>query len=143
MATFESILDKPSSAIERPKPLPTGTYICIVKGMPRYDKSSQKQTPFVEFTLQPTTACDDVDADDLEAMGGFVNKTIKATYYLTEDSAWRLKDFLGHCQVEESGTLRQMCEHTAGCEVYATIKHEASNDGQSVFAKLGSTAAVN
>ena len=76
------------------KPLPPGTYRCTVTGMPRYDKSAKKQTPFVEFTLTPTSARDDVDKEDLAAMGGVAGKTIKATYYLTEDAAWRLKKFI-------------------------------------------------
>ncbi len=76
---FGALLDKPASDVERPKPLPQGSYHCIVKGLPRFDKSSKKFTEFVEFTLQPTSAGEDVDEEDLEAMGGIANKTIRAT----------------------------------------------------------------
>lgn len=140
---FGSILDRQSSEIERPKPLPVGTYTCVVKGLPKYDKSSKKQTEFVEFTLQPLAAGDDVDADDLEAMGGFLNKTIRATYYLTEDALWRLKDFLTHLGIEEGDmSLRQRIGEATGRQVLATIKHQASEDGEAVYAQLGKTAAV-
>lgn len=144
---FGAILDTPSHEVERPKPLPAGSYTCVVKGLPRYDKSPKKQTEFVEFTLQPLAAGDDVDADDLASMGGFANKTIRATYYITEDAKWRLKEFLDHCSIEKGDeenpiSLRQRIEATPGCQVVAHLKHEASQDGQSVFAKLGTTAAV-
>ena len=139
---FGALLDKPASDVERPKPLPQGSYHCIVKGLPRFDKSSKKQTEFVEFTLQPTEAGEDVDADDLAAMGGIANKTIRATYYITEDSLWRLKDFLAHCGIEESGSLRNMIEETPNCQVIAFIKHRASEDGKSVFAELAKTASA-
>lgn len=139
---FGALLDKPASEIERPKPLPQGSYTCVVKGLPRYDKSSKKQTEFVEFTLQPLDAGEDVDQDSLQEMGGFQNKTIRATYYITEDSLWRLKDFLSHLGIEEDGSLRTMIDQTPGRQVVAFIKHRASEDGQSVFAELGKTAPV-
>src|SRR5258707_13937544 len=138
---FSALLDKPESDVERTKPLPQGSYHCIVKGLPRFDKSSKKFTEFVEFTLQPTAAGEDVDEEDLEAMGGIANKTIRATYYITEDSLWRLKDFLVHCGIEESGSLRQMIDETPNCEVIAFIRHTAINDGQAIFAELPNTAS--
>ena len=67
---FGALLDKPASEIERPKPLPQGGYICTVKGLPKFDKSSKKQTEFVEFTLQPVEAMEDVDQEALASMGG-------------------------------------------------------------------------
>lgn len=139
---FGALLDKPASDVERPKPLPQGSYHCIVKGLPRFDKSSKKQTEFVEFTLQPMAAGEDVDEEELAAMGGIANKTIRATYYITEDSLWRLKAFLEHCGIEESGSLRQMIDETPNCEVMAFLKHEASNDGESVYATLSKTGPV-
>lgn len=144
MATpnFGALLDRPAADIERPKPLPQGSYTCVVKGLPRYDKSSKKHTEFVEFTLQPLTAGDDVDQEDLAAMGGIMNKTIRATYYVTEDSLWRLKKFLEDLGIEESGSLRSMIDEAPGRQVIAYMKHEGSDDGQAVYAKLSNTAPV-
>ena len=51
-----SILDEAPTEIDRPKPIPTGTYLCRVQGTPTYDKSSKKGTPFVQFTLKPISA---------------------------------------------------------------------------------------
>ena len=39
---FASILDEAPSEVDRPKPLPAGTYTCIVAGTPIYDKSSKR-----------------------------------------------------------------------------------------------------
>lgn len=151
---FSSILDKPATEIERPKPLPVGTYLCIIKGLPRYDKSSKKQTDFVEFTAVPHQAEPDVDKDELTAVlttiDGTVlplnSKEIKLTYYITEDAAWRLKKFLedlGFDMADESVTMRQACEQSAGQQVYVSIKHQASQDGKGVFANAGDTAKVD
>jgi len=147
---FSSILDKPASNIERPKPLPVGTYLTIIKGLPRYDSSSKKQTPFIEFTHEFIQAQDDVDAEELEALGGLRNKDgtakqMKNTFYLTEASGWRLREFLEALGFDfEDGvtTMRQAAEESANSEVYVTIRHEASDDGKSVFAKIGGVAKV-
>lgn len=143
MASFNDILDKPASEIERPKPLPQGSYLCVVRGLPRHDKSSKKQTPFVEFTLAVQAPGEDVDAEDLQSMGGADNKTIRATYYITDDALWRLKDFLGHCGIAEEGSLRQMIDDAPNAQVVAFVKHRASEDGQSVFAELAKTAPAD
>ena len=92
--TFESILDTPAAQVERPKPLPAGTYDTIVVGLPEFGESSQKKTPFARFTHKIVAAGDDVDTSELEEMGGIADKTIKNTYYTTPDALFRLTDFL-------------------------------------------------
>lgn len=152
-ASFGSILDKPASEVERPKPIPAGTYRCLIKQRPRFDKSSKKQTEFVEFQLTPLEAGDDVDENDLKAAltkgDGSVKKltdvSIRATYYLTEDALWRLKKFLmddlGIDDLEEIG-FRQGIDQALNREVIASVKHVPSDDGTAVFAQLASTAPV-
>jgi hypothetical protein len=137
MPNFSSILDKQASDIERPKPLPIGTYSCQVKGLPRFDKSSKKQTEFVEFTLSPFGVLDDVDPEALEEMGGFNGKTIKATFYITEDAAWRLKDFLVACGIDAEGkSLNEMINEAPGQSVNVYLVHEPAQDGSdAIFAR--------
>ncbi len=146
---FSSILDRPASEVERPKPLPVGTYLTTIQGLPRYDKSSKKQTDFVEFSHQLVAAMDDVDPEELEAAGGLTlkdgtAKSIKNTYYLTEDAGWRLRKFLEDCgfDFEEIESMREAVESTANREVYIQIRHEASQDGRSVYARIADTAIV-
>lgn len=141
---FGSILDRAPTEIDRPKPLPVGSYVCLVKGLPTYGESSKKKTPFVQFLLQPIAAGEDVDQEDLTAMGGFANKTIKATYYTTEDAIYRLDEFHVHCglELDPKVSRRERNEQVAGAQVVGNIKHRASEDGASVYAELGSTAAV-
>ncbi len=99
---FESILDTPASEVSRPKPVPQGTYLSMTKGLPRYDKSSKKGTPFSEYTIQLLEAQSDVDEEALnEALtkgnGDVVplrDRSIRLTFYHTPDSLWRLVKFL-------------------------------------------------
>jgi hypothetical protein len=142
---FGAILDTPSQEIERPKPLPQGTYTCVVNGLPRMDKSAKKGTEFVEFNLNILAAGEDVDEDALGEMGGIAGKSTRVTFYLTESSVWRLKKFLVDdlgIEEEDDLTLRGMISMAPGRQVLAHIKHTPSDDGTSVFANVASTAPV-
>ena len=145
--SFGSILDRAPSEIEKPKPLPTGSYTTVLVGQPRYDKSTKKQTEYVEFTHKVLAAGDDVDEDDLKTCLGDKKLTevqVKNTYYLTEGATWRLKEFLEHCgfDLDDVDSLREAVEDTAGKQVGIFINHEASQDGTSVFARIGKTFIV-
>lgn len=147
---FGSILDRAPTEVERPKPLPVGTYITQLVGLPRQDKSAKKGTEFVEFTHKILEAGEDVDTDDLQAYltapDGTKRKlsevTVKNTFYLTENSIWRLKDFLKNCGFDvddEKASLREMVEGTAGQKVGIVISHEASDDGQAIYHRVNKT----
>lgn len=138
--SFESILDTPADAVERPKPLPAGTYDAIVKGLPEHGQSSQKKTPFVRFTYAIQAAGEDVDEEELEAIGGIADKTIKDTYYTTPDSLFRLTDALENMGIELDGkTVRQGIDETPNASVRIVVGHRSSEDGQQIFAEVKRT----
>lgn len=142
---FASVLDAPASELERPKPLPVGSYTGIIAGLPRFDKSKKKQTPFVEFTIKLTSAMDDVDPAELEQMGGLVDKTMKHTLYDTPDAGYRIKEFLLNdlgLELDDSDSLRPLLDQTPNMPIGIAVIHEPSQDGQSVFARIGSTFRV-
>ena len=146
--TFGSILDRAPSEIEKPKPLPQGSYVTLLVGQPRFDKSTKKQTEYAEFTHKILSAGEDVDADALKTYLGDSKKLtdvlMKNTYYLTEGATWRLKDFLEHCGIDMDAldSLREGVEETPGKQVGIFINHEGSQDGTSVFARIGKTFVV-
>ena len=121
---FASILGEAPSEVDRPKPIPTGTYLCRVQGS-RLTTSPQKGTPFVQFTLKPISAEDDVDEEDLAEMGGLDNKTLRLTFYLTEDAVYRLDEFHEHCGIDlsEESSRRSRNDEVVNAEVRALVKH--------------------
>lgn len=148
---FAGILNRQSGDVERPKPLPIGEYTWKVKGLPNYDKSAKKGTPYVEFTCVPIAAMDSVDADDLQeslsrksGVKQLSDMVQKLTFYLTEDALWRLKEFLTNDLGIEEGekTLAAMIDEAPNSEFIGTVKHTPTNDGKGVFANIGSTAPV-
>jgi hypothetical protein len=148
---FESALDTPGNLIERPKPLPQGSYITILVGQPRIGLSSKKQTEFSEFTHKIVSAQDDVDEDKLEEYltdpegekKSLADVAVKNTYYHTKASLYRLKEFCIHLGIDvEEGTPRQWLMETPGCEVGIHIRHEPWDNGEGVSARVDRTFPV-
>lgn len=149
-ASFESILDTPTTDVERPKPLPAGTYDVIISGMPEHGESAQKKTPFVRFIYKLAAAHDDVDETELTELltdkdgnvTPLTEKTIRDTYYITPDALWRLNDVLGNMGIDveaEGQTIRQALDMTPNASLRIEIAHRASQDGQSIFAEVKRT----
>lgn len=141
---FGALLDTPSQDVHAPPTFPAGSWHWRVIGQPRFDKSSKKGTEFVEFTLKPMAALDDVDQEALNEFGSFAEKTKTATFYITEKSLFMLKDFLDACGIEDGDgiSLRHRVDEAMNSEVIGFIRHEASDDGQRVYAQFGRFAPV-
>lgn len=139
--SFESILDTPVADVQRPKPIPAGTYDCIVRGLYEEDVSTQKKTPFVRFTYAVQAAGEDVDPAELEEMGGIADKSIKDTYYTTPDALFRLTQVLENMGIEDldTKTVRQALSETPNCAIRIVVGHRASEDGQQIFAEVKRT----
>lgn len=155
MATpnLKSALDRPSSAVERPKPAPVGSYIGIIQGLPRYDKSTQKKTDFAEMTIKYATALEDVDMEALRewltskdgSTKALTDMVVKEKLYQTEGALFRIVDFLNHAGWEnqeggedEDKSLREMLENSANRQIGFIIKHEAGDNG-AVWARIDRT----
>ena len=137
-ASFESILDMPADAVERPKPIPAGTYDVIVKGLYEQGESSQKKTPFVRFIYAITSAGEDVDPDELSAIGGLDGKTIRDTYYTTPDAMFRLTDTLENMGIDLDGkSIRHGLDETPNAALRIVVAHRAVDD--QIFAEVKRT----
>lgn len=153
---FTSVLDQPSCEIDRTvKPLPQGSYVAVVVGQPRIDKSSKKQTEFSEYTMKLLEARDDVDEESLDeyltsadgTKKKLQNCTIKATFYHTEGSIGRLLTFFDHLDGlepnvahEVEASPRQRMSEVAGKRCVIFVKHEPWQSGEGVSARVTGTA---
>lgn len=144
---FSAILDKPVTEVVRPKPIPVGTYTCIVDGVPKFDKTkNENATDTVEFTLKPVSAGPDVDQTGLqEALNGKTLSDIKlrANFFITEAAVYRLDSFLfEHLGIDFGTSRKEAISQAPGRQVLATVIHAASKDGQAIYANIGGTARV-
>jgi len=136
-------MNKSWDDVEAPKAMPVGSYLFVVKGLPRHDKSTKKGTEYYEFTLQPIQALEDVDEEALEEYGGLRDKdgnprVMRTTFYLTEDAIYRLKEFTEACGVDPTGkTPAQTINELPNCQVIGHVKHSAGRNDR-IYANVES-----
>lgn len=146
MSSFEDILNKPTEDVQAPPVLPQGPYHTIVVGLPERGESREKKTPSLTFKHKIVSHLDGVDEEALALIeGGVIGKEMKNTFYITENSAFMLKDFLFHCGIELEGkTMAQALDEVPNKEVIIFIKHDMIGEGEAArtIAKIGRTAPV-
>ena len=114
--SFSAILDRPSDSIEKPKPLPVGTYLFSIKGQPEMVKA-KSGTEGVKFACIPLQAGEDVDSQALaEAL---TNQTTKETKPLSAKA-------INHTD-EEIENLAQLVNQRTAWEV---LGRKGVKDGQ-------------
>jgi hypothetical protein len=142
--TFAEILDQPVNEIEAPKALPIGTYIGIIDGQPEFVKLGQNQTDAVQFNIKPLQAVkvDERQLDEVLNGASLSDKKIQHTVWLTNDSKYRMKQFLvDHLGIPES-SFRQMIPEAMGKQVVVELAHKNSQDGTRIYNVVKSTAHV-
>lgn len=139
-ANFAALLDKQADQVEKPKPLPMGTFAWAILEH-RFDESAKKKTPFIEFTVSPRAALDDVDEDLLAEVTNWQDKKMRLTFYLTDDSLFRLKDFMEHCGIDLTGrTIAEGIPETQGAMFNGYVQHEPmQNNPEEMFASISKT----
>lgn len=143
--SFESILDTAADAVERPKPMPAGTYDCIVKGLYEEGVSTQKKTPFVKFTYVFQSALEDVNEEELAEIltdkdgntQKLSEKSIKDTYYTTNDALFRLTEAMEAMGIDLDGkTVRAALGETPNCSLRVVVSHRTPDGSDQVFAEV-------
>ena len=115
---FKSLLNRPATSFERPKPLPPGTYHGVVQGH-EFGESAQKHTPYCRLTVKVISADESVPIDQLE--GAKLPRDLRRDFYLTDDSMYRFREFLESCGIplenrmldEAIAEARRLNERTA------------------------------
>jgi len=141
---FANLLSKAATDIERPKPIPVGTYLGLVAGNFETKEIGKNKTPALEFKIKLMMAQPDVSQDDLLAAGGLENKFMTARFFLTDDSMYRLKEFLVNAlDIPENGrTIGQMLGDAPNKQVLVQVSHRPSDDGQQIYSEIKSYARV-
>ena len=124
---FKDILSRNSEENVKPQPLPEGNFVGNIKDW-KFGQSAKKKTDFIEFIVEPTDVGEDVDMDALAAAGGLDKKKVRLTFYVTEDSAFRVSDFLvNDCQLTGASIEKNLAE-VKNVSIGFTIVHSFRTD---------------
>lgn len=124
MANVADILSQRLGDIKDVPPLPVGTYLGTITGIPKIDNFGQKQSPGAEFSIKLISAEADVDAEELAAAGGVPNDPLTTTFWLTAKALPMLRGFLVDvCGLDGNDSVKEALPQTAGCQVLVTVGH--------------------
>jgi len=154
---YDDVYNVPVSQLTKRKPVPSGTYLGMVVGLPEELQSPKKGTKFAQYTIQllDTAKNDrginrDVDPDALdEALTrGDGEKqrlsdiTLRLRMWRTKDSGHRHVDFLKRLGIAEENddgserVLPEMISECPGRTAFFHVKHSPSFDGENVYAEI-------
>ena len=146
---FASILDLPLESIKEPALVPTGTYTAVL-GTFKLDKSKgEKQTPFVEYPVALIEPQGDVDQEQFDEFGGLAKLSkakLRLTFYLTEDSLYRAKEFVERTLglgEEEAPSLRIGLQAGVNASILVTVGHRPDQKTNKPRAEIVSTAPIS
>lgn len=129
---FKDLLAKPVDQIEKPKPVPPGTYNGVIKGF-TFGESKDKKTPYVRFALAITGPGDDVDPELLTGVD-LSKKQLRRDYYITDDALFMLKDLVTSVGIDSSGrTLDSMIPELVNNPVLIEVIQRSSQDGSEMY----------
>ena len=138
MTDLSHLLGKKLGEVEKPKQFPVGHYSWLIKSFSIVE-SSKKKTPGIEFLCNMVEAKDDVDEDELALVKNANSRDNKLTMWLTEDSLWRVKEFmisLGISTEDDDRTLEEILPEAVGQTFVAPIRHETMEGSSDVIAKI-------
>jgi hypothetical protein len=146
----ESVLDKRAEDVKEPPVKPAGTYLFLIQGQFVEGVSSQKRTPWVGWNIKCLAAQEDVNREELEAAGGIETWVWRPSaasglhYYITEDAAFILKQFLvDTLGIDPEGkTIREMMAEAPGRQFFLKLRLQPSQDGTRMRMDIESTAKV-
>lgn len=125
---FRELLNQPTDTAERPRKLPTGHYKGVI-GNHSFDRSSKKQTAFVEVPVRVTEPTSDVDP---VAVAGFdwSNIEVSRRFYITPKAMFMLADMLDAVLGKELGkSYDERLPNIRGANVIIGIVPRRNQDG--------------
>lgn len=135
-ADFQKLLSQRVDDAKPPPVFPAGHYFGVIRSQ-EYGKSAKKQTPFCRYMLQLTGPSDDVSADMLVDDEGapldVTKRQFRADFYLTQDSLFRLANFLKSINISTEGRgFDETIPEAIGAQIIAELSVETTESGNPI-----------
>lgn len=144
---FSDLLEVDAGSVRPPPLKPAGTYNGTILDY-KFDKSKDKQTPFVRFSVANMSPGPNIDAaslmHDAKGDGNLVPMDLSKwhptkDFFLTPDALFRLTEFLKSCGMRLEGRSIKAClADSKGLPVLISITQETITNSQT-----GETNVVN
>lgn len=137
---FTGILGQEVGSAPQPTPVPVGTYIGQIDGLPKTRAVTRKDGSTVGIltvSIGLTEPGEDVSAEELEEAGGLIRngkpRTVRADFWQDTEAekgwSWQLDSFLAGFGFTD-GSYAQAFEELPGRQVTVLIKHRTDDNGR-------------
>lgn len=155
---FLDVLNTPASSIEKPKPLPIGTYVWKVNKPYKETVMGQGAWNAVTLPIIPIgihEQSNDVNEDELSAFGSlnsapndvrFMFSTDPAKSGDVERTAYQLKRFLLEVlrvDGDENATIKELLAKAVGCEFVGQAHHRPDAERDAIFVDVKNYTALD
>lgn len=127
MADFTSVLDRNFDEIEKPKPIPTGTYYGQLVGVPKERQVGPEKKPVIDFNIKLTNAkvLDDPSALDTYDLPG-ARPVQKSFFVDTDEGVFALKQFLSSTLgiTGQGRKMKELMAESVGKQLLVTVGHD-------------------
>lgn len=123
MPDFSALLKKPAGEAKRPPPLPIGDYQGVIKSHEVGD-NNRNHTPYVRFGIVLTEWPENLAESDRPDGVDLNKRQLRKDYFLTEESLWRLDEFIRSCGIDPNGrAYEEVLPELIGQPVYVQVQH--------------------
>lgn len=142
MVDFSQLLRKQAGEAKRPKPLPIGDYEAMIRSHEVGD-NNRNRTPYVRLGLVMTNWPATIGPDEQGEID-LSKRTLRKDFYLTEESMWRLDNFIRSCGIDPaSRTYEEILPMLVGQPVTAQIQHYMNQQSGDVGNTVGEVVGKN
>ena len=152
---FTDALDRKLEDIQRPANLPAGHYIWTITKHPEIDEFTSKAgDPFsrITFLVQCVAPTEDVDPDEIEEFGTVAGALCRKVFLFNESESekqgfernmFQLRNFLGHCGIDESLPVNESLAATVGTQFIGMLNFRPDQtDPEIIYTEVGKTTAI-
>lgn len=145
MADFTSLLKKPAGLAKKPMELPVGDYTGMIKSF-EFGDNNQNKTPYVRFGIVLTQWPDSVTDEEKLQDGKPIDlskRTQRRDFYLTDESLWRLDEFLRSVNVEPNNRgYDEVIPEVVGAPVLVEVQQFMNKKTNEMGNQIGKVAGV-
>lgn len=137
MVDFSSLLRKPAGEAKKPPALPIGDYPAVIKSFELGDQNKNK-TPYVRFHVGLLGWAESIPESERIAEVDFSKKQMRRDFFLTEDSLYRLDEFLRSVGVRMEGrNYEEVLPDAIGANVLAEVQQYINQSNSEVGNQIG------
>lgn len=129
MSDYADIAELSWDEIQEPKTLPVGTYLLRLRNAVYQAAKEADKSPVVMFVHVPKEAMDDVNSDELSALGAEYDigeNKIFTRIYIEDGSSWdQVRKLLAKHGVEAKGKIEESLKAAKGAEVLGYLNQRA------------------